>query len=316
MASDLLNLSKKLLSIDDFSLLKTIADMPVIPEGAVNVRKNGEGVIRQSTENVQIKPKTEKSGIDIYIKPNSKGEKVHIPVIITDGGISELVYNDFYVGENAECEIVAGCGIHNSDSCNSSRHDGVHAFHLSKGAKVKYIEKHFGGGEGSKIMNPITEIYMEENSVFDLDTTQIEGVTSTDRRTFAKVGKNAKLNMTERLVTHDDQIAKSDVDISLDGEGSSLRVISRSVARDSSKQIFHPRAIGNAPCAAHIQCDSIIMNNAVVTSIPEIVANNANAEMIHEAAIGRINNEQLLKLQTLGLDTEEAETVIVEGFLE
>jgi Fe-S cluster assembly scaffold protein SufB len=316
MTSDLLNLSKKLLSIDDFSLLKTIADMPVIPDGAVNVRKNGEGVLRQSTENVTIVPKEGKSGIDIYIKANSVGEKVHIPVIITEGGVSELVYNDFYVGENAVCEIVAGCGIHNNDSCTSSRHDGVHAFHLGKGAKVKYTEKHFGGGSGSRIMNPITEIYMEEDSVFDLDTTQIEGVTSTDRRTFAKVGKNAKLNMTERLVTHDDQIAKSDVDISLEGEGSSLQIISRSVARDSSKQIFHPRAIGNALCAAHIQCDSIIMDKAVVTSIPEIVANCAEAEMIHEAAIGRINSEQLLKLQTLGLTTEEAETVIIEGFLE
>jgi Fe-S cluster assembly scaffold protein SufB len=316
MASDLLNLSKKLLSIDDFSLLKTIADMPTIPDGAVSVRKNGEGVIRQSTENVTIEQKKDKAGIDIFIKAGSKGEKVHIPVIITDGGISELVYNDFYVGENAECEIVAGCGIHNNENCTSSRHDGVHAFHLGKGAKVRYTEKHYGDGAGSKIMNPITEIYMEENSVFDLDTTQIEGVDSTDRRTFAKVGKNAKLNMTERLVTHDEQIAKSDVDISLEGEGASLRIISRSVARDSSKQIFHPRAIGNAACAAHIQCDSIIMDKAVVTSIPEIVANDANAEMIHEAAIGRINNEQLLKLQTLGLDTEEAEAVIVEGFLE
>ncbi len=314
--SDLLNLSKKLLSIDDFSLLKTIADMPAIPDGAVNVRKNGEGVLRNSTENVKIEPKKDKSGIDVYVKANSKGERVHIPVIITDGGISELVYNDFYVGENAECEIVAGCGIHNNDTCNSSRHDGVHAFHLGKGAKVRYTEKHFGGGAGENVMNPITEIYMDEDSVFDLDTTQIEGVTSTDRRTFAKVGANAKLNMTERLVTHDEQIAKSDVDISLEGEGAALRIISRSVARDSSKQIFHPRAIGNSACAAHIQCDSIIMDNAVVTSIPEIVANSADAQMIHEAAIGRINNEQLLKLQTLGLTTEEAETVIVEGFLE
>ncbi|MCI6736675.1 SufB/SufD family protein [Intestinibacter sp.] len=298
------------------NLLKTIADITGEPAGAFNLRKDGVGVIRHSTENVEIKSKEDKPGIDIIVKPNTKGEKVHIPVVITETGVNDLVYNDFYIGEGADVDIVAGCGIHNCGS-STSEHDGIHTFYIGKNAKVKYVEKHYGEGEGTgdRILNPTTIVNMEEGSYCEMEMTQIEGVTSTVRETEANLGKDAKLVITEKLMTHDKQVAKSNVVANLNGKGSTLQIVSRSVAKNESVQAFHPIAVGNEKCRAHIQCDSIIMDHAKVASIPEIQANHTDAQIVHEAAIGRINNEQLLKLETFGLDEQEAEAVIVDAFL-
>ncbi len=285
-------------------------------EGAYNLRYNGTALCHGDSENIKIKRKEDKQGIDVYISGNTKGEQVHIPVVVSVSGMTDEVYNDFYIESGADVHIIAGCGIHNA-GCNDTRHDGIHTFHVSPGATVKYEEKHYGEGEGTgaRILNPVTKIYMEENSVFTLETTQIEGVDSTKRQTEIVMGAGAKLFVTEKLMTHDRQSAVSDVDVVLNGDGSSAQIISRSVAKDESVQHFHPRAIGNAGCHAHIQCDSIIMEHARVVSIPEIDANHLDAAIIHEAAIGRINNDQLMKLRTLGLTEEEAEGVIVEAFL-
>lgn len=298
------------------NLLKTIADITGETDGAFNLRKDGIGVIRHSTENIEIKSKEDKPGIDIIVKPNTKGEKVHIPVVITETGVNDLVYNDFFIGEGAEVDIVAGCGIHNCGSA-TSEHDGIHTFYIGKGAKVTYVEKHYGEGEGTgdRILNPTTIVNMEEGSYCEMEMTQIEGVTSTVRETEANLGKDAKLVVTEKLMTHDKQHATSNIVANLNGKGSVLQIVSRSVAKNESTQSFHPIAVGNEKCRAHIQCDSIIMDNAKVASIPEIQANHTDAAIIHEAAIGRINNEQLLKLETFGLDEEQAEAVIVEAFL-
>ncbi|MBQ7955851.1 MAG: SufD family Fe-S cluster assembly protein [Lachnospiraceae bacterium] len=285
-------------------------------EGAYNLRYNGTALCRGDSENIKIRKKEDKQGIDVYISGNTKGEKVHIPVVVSASGMTDEVYNDFYIESGADVHIIAGCGIHNA-GCNDTRHDGIHSFHVSPGANVKYEEKHYGEGEGTgaRILNPVTKIFMEENSVFTLETTQIEGVDSTKRETEIFMGAGSKLFVTEKLMTHDKQTAVSNVDVILNGDGSSAQIISRSVAKGESVQTFHPRAIGNAGCHAHIQCDSIIMENARVVSIPEIDANHLDAAIIHEAAIGRINNDQLMKLQTLGLTEEEAEGVIVEAFL-
>lgn len=298
------------------NLLKTIADITGETDGAFNLRKDGVGVIRHSTENIEIKSKEDKAGIDIIVKPHTKGEKVHIPVVITETGVNDLVYNDFFIGEGAEVDIVAGCGIHNCGS-SASEHDGIHTFYISKGAKVTYVEKHYGEGEGTgdRILNPTTIVHMEEGSYCEMEMTQIEGVTSTVRETEANLGKDAKLVVTEKLMTHDKQHATSNITANLNGKNSILQIVSRSVAKNDSTQSFHPIAVGNEKCRAHIQCDSIIMDNAKVASIPEIQANHTDAAIIHEAAIGRINNEQLLKLETFGLDEEQAEAVIVEAFL-
>ena len=298
------------------NLLKTIADITGEPAGAFNLRKDGVGVIRHSTENVEIKSKEDKPGIDIIVKPNTKGEKVHIPVVITETGVNDLVYNDFYIGEGADVDIVAGCGIHNCGS-STSEHDGIHTFYIGKNAKIKYVEKHYGEGEGTgdRILNPTTIVNMEEGSYCEMEMTQIEGVTSTVRETEANLGKDSKLVITEKLMTHDKQVAKSNIVANLNGQGSILQIVSRSVAKNESVQAFHPIAVGNEKCRAHIQCDSIIMDHAKVASIPEIQANHTDAQIVHEAAIGRINNEQLLKLETFGLDEPEAEAVIVDAFL-
>lgn len=306
-----------MLDITDRNLLKTISDFSFVPENAAfNIRKNGEGIERKSTENVDITPKKDKPGIDIRVKPGTKGEEIYIPVIITKSGVSDKVYNDFYIGDDSDVTIVAGCGIHNS-GCTESRHNGIHRFFIGKNAKVKYIEKHYGEGEGTgeRILDPETDVFLEENAVCEMDTVQIKGVDSTVRKTTAKLGKNAKFQVLERIMTHGNQTADSHMQIELNGEGSSAQIISRSVAKDNSKQLFYPRAIGNALCRAHVQCDSIIMDNANIRSIPEIAANNPDAQIIHEAAIGRINNDQLLKLMTFGLSEQEAENVIIEGFL-
>ena len=305
-----------LLNLGDTNLLHTIADWEGIPTGAYNIRRNGEGIARQSSENITIEPKIGQPGINIYIKPFTKDESVHIPVIITDTGIDDLVYNDFYVGEGADVLIVAGCGIHNCGD-SKSQHDGIHRFFIGKNAKVKYVEKHYGEGpgKGNRILNPKTEVTQEEDSYCEMEMIQIEGVTSTYRDTIAHLGKDAKLLITERLLTSGDQTARSDVKVNLDGANSSTQIISRSVAKNNSQQVFYPTAIGNAKCRAHVQCDSIIMDNAKIKSIPAIEANDADAQIMHEAAIGRINNDQLLKLMTFGLTEEESEEVIVSGFL-
>ncbi len=304
----------KILAAGDMRLLDIVASMPSLPNGAFNVRKNGEKAARAVTENIDIISKADGSGIDIIIKAGTKDENVYIPVILTQSGIDESVANDFIIGDGAEVNIVAGCGICNSGSCGSS-HSGIHTFKVGKNCRVKYTEKHYGEGSGDAVMNPSTVIMLGEGSVFDMESVQIEGITSTKRSMVAYLSAAARLNISERLVTHANQVAKSDVEVYLNGKDSSMQIVSRSVAKDKSVQVFHPKAIGNTACNAHIQCDAIIMDEASVGSIPEIQANSAEASIIHEAAIGRINNEQLLKLQTLGLSAEEAEAVIIEGFL-
>ena len=298
-------------------MLSTIAGITGKVEGAFNLRQNGQGVERYSTENVKIVSKTDRPGIDILVRPGTKGESVHIPVILTESGINDLVYNDFIIGEGADVTIIAGCGIHN-DGHAKSEHDGIHSFKIGKNAHIRYVEKHYGEGEGTgeRILNPTTLITMDEGASCEMEMVQIAGVSSTVRKTDATLGKDAKLLITERLMTHDKQSAVSDVVIHLNGEGSSAQVISRSVAKDQSEQVFHPIAQGNAPCHAHIQCDTILMDGAHVRSIPEIEANHSEAAIIHEAAIGRINNEQMLKLETLGLDEQQAEKIIIDAFLD
>lgn len=300
------------------TLLKAVADIDGKVEGAFNLRRNGESVERFSTKNITIAARQDgKPGIDVIVKPGTQNESVHIPVILTESGLNEMVYNDFIIGEGADVVIIAGCGIHNASHAKSE-HDGVHTFRIGKGARVRYSEKHYGEGTGTgaRVLNPQTLVYMEEDAHCEMEMVQIEGVTSTVRDTVAHLGKNARLSVVERLLTHDDQTAVSNQLIHLDGEGASARIISRSVAKDRSRQEFHPAAQGNAGCRAHIQCDSIIMDEATVRSIPEIEANHRDAQIVHEAAIGRINSEQLIKLETLGLEEAEAEQVIIEAFLE
>lgn len=298
------------------NLLVQIADLHEVPMGAFNIREDGKLHSRKSTENIIITSKTDKPGIEIEIKPGTKNESVHIPVIITKTGHSEMVYNDFFVGENADVLIVAGCGIHNSGG-ETSRHDGIHTFYLGRNSRVKYVEKHYGEGEGTgeKIMNPQTVVYMEPGSFIEMETVQIKGVDSTKRHTKVNAGEGCEVIITEKLMTHDRQKAVSEMDINLNGDGSRVRVISRSVAQDYSEQTFYPSVTGNAECFGHVQCDSIIMQNAKVRSIPAINASHVNAQLIHEAAIGKIAGDQLLKLMTLGLSEEEAEERILDGFL-
>lgn len=300
----------------DNDLLTAIADLHGVPQGAYNIRKNGAGIERKSTANITIESKKDKPGIDIIVKAGTKNESVHIPVIVTESGVEDLVYNDFYIGDDADVLIVAGCGIHNTGD-RKSEHDGIHSFHIGKNAKVRYVEKHYGSGEGTgeRVLNPTTEVEMDENSYCEMEMVQIKGVDSTLRETTAHLKAGAKLMMTEKLMTHGKQSARSNMEINLDGEGASTQIISRSVAKDESEQVFYPRAVGNAPCRAHVQCDSIIMDSAKIRSIPEIAANHRDAQIVHEAAIGRINNDQLIKLQTFGMNEEEAEEIIIKGFL-
>lgn len=297
-------------------LLEEIADLHEVPEGAYNIRANGAMAARNTTANIDIVSKEDKSGIDIKIKPGTKHESVHIPVVLSQSGLKELVYNDFYVGEDSDVVIVAGCGIHNSGA-NDSEHDGIHRFYIGKNAKVKYVEKHYGAGlgEGKRILNPGTEVYMEENSFMEMEMVQIKGVDSTNRTTTAELAAGAKLVVRERLMTHGNQRAFSSYEVKLNGEGSGADVVSRSVAKDLSYQKFDSRIIGNAPCTGHTECDAIIMNDARILAIPQLEANNIDASLVHEAAIGKIAGEQIIKLMTLGLTEEEAEEQIVNGFL-
>jgi len=285
-------------------------------EGAYNIRKNGQGVERKITENVDIVTKKDVSGIDIYVKPNTKFEFVHIPVIITESGINDVVYNDFYIGENSKVTIVAGCGIHN-DHHKDSQHDGIHRFFLEKGAKVKYIEKHYGEGDGTgkRILNPVTEVYLKDGSTLEMESVQIKGVDSTIRTTKGVLEGNSSFVVTEKIMTHGTQFAKTEFEVELNGENSSTKVTSRSVATEESKQEFCSKVIGNTKCFGHVECDAIIKDTAKVVAIPEIVANDVEANLIHEAAIGKIAGEQLIKLMTLGLTEKEAEEAIINGFL-
>ena len=297
-------------------LLEEVADLHEVPEGAYNIRANGKLADRVNSANIEIVSKEDGTGIDIHIKPGTKKESVHIPVVLSQSGLSDLVYNDFYVGDDADVVIVAGCGIHNGGD-QDSRHDGIHRFWLGKNAKVKYVEKHYGEGDGKgkRILNPVSELTMDENSYMEMEMVQIKGVDSTVRETNVELGENAKLYVTERLMTDGEQTAESNIEVQLNGEDSSAQIVSRSVGKGHSVQTFHPCAVGNSKCHAHIQCDSIIMDEAEVGSIPEIRAKDINAAIIHEAAIGRINDEQLIKLRTLGLTEEEAENVIIQNFL-
>ena len=301
----------------DTDLLRAIADIERVPQGAYNIRKNGGLEARNNTANIEIVTKTDgKPGIDIHIKPGTRNESVHIPVLVTQTGLKDMVYNDFFIGEECDVTIVAGCGIHNS-GCETSQHDGIHTFHLGKNARVRYIEKHYGEGPGTgeRILNPQTIVYLDEGAYIDLETTQLRGVDSTKRYTKVVAGKDAEVVITEKLLTHGRQTAESEMDVILDGEGATGRIVSRSVAQDTSEQVFYPRMTGNAPCFGHVQCDSILMGTAKIKSIPAIIAEHPDAQLIHEAAIGRIAGDQILKLMTLGLTEEEAEEKILNGFL-
>ena len=298
------------------SLLEQVADLHTVPEGAYNIRANGTSAARNTTANIDIVTKPDKDGIDIIIKPGTKNESVHIPVVLSQSGLQETVYNDFFIGEDCDVTIVAGCGIHNCGVQNAE-HSGIHSFHVGKNAKVRYVERHYGEGDGTgeNIMNPTTVVVMDEGSYLEMETTQIKGVDSTIRTTNAKLGPNSTLIIKEKVMTHGKQLAKSDFTVDLDGEGCHTNVISRSVARGDSKQIFLARINGNAACYGHSECDAIIMDNAMVSAIPEVTANHLDAQLIHEAAIGKIAGEQLIKLMTLGLTEREAEEQIVNGFL-
>jgi Fe-S cluster assembly scaffold protein SufB len=300
----------------DLELLRKITDIKEKFEGAYNIRKNGAGVERKTTENINIVSKNDVSGIDVIVKENTKNEYVHIPVIITDSGITDVVYNDFYIGKNADVVIIAGCGIHNDHNQNS-QHDGIHRFFLEEGAKVKYIEKHYGegNGNGKRILNPVTEVDLKDGAMLEMETVQIKGVDSTIRVTKAILSKDTNLVISEKIMTHGEQYAETLFEVNLIGENSSTHVTSRSVATENSKQKFISKIYGNTKCFAHVECDAIIKDNGVVTAIPEITANNVNANLIHEAAIGKIAGEQLTKLMTLGLTEKEAEKEIINGFL-
>ena len=297
-------------------LLMEVADLHTVPEGAYNIRSNSVSAGRRSTEHIEIVSKTDVSGLEVHIAPGTKNESVHIPVVLTQTGLKEVVYNDFFVGDDADVVIVAGCGI---DNCGTqdAEHDGIHRFFVGKNAHVKYVEKHYGSGTGTgkRILNPGTEVYQQENSFVEMEMVQIKGVDDTERTTTAELAAGAKLVVRERLMTHGEQNAISTYEVKLNGEGSSADVVSRSVARDHSFQKFDAKIVGNAPCQGHTECDSIIMDNGRILAVPGLEANNVDAALVHEAAIGKIAGEQLTKLMTLGLTEAEAEEQIINGFL-
>ncbi len=300
----------------DEKLLNEISDYNGEFKGAYNIRKNGKGIQRQVTENINIVTKTDKPGIDIIVKPNTKFEFVHIPVILTESGLKDVVYNDFFIGKDANVIIIAGCGIHN-DHHKNSQHDGIHRFFLEEGAKVKYIEKHYGegSGDGKRILNPVTEVYLKSGSSMEMEAVQIKGVDSAIRETKGVLEDNTNFVVTEKIMTHGKQSAQTCFDVQLNGENASTHVTSRSVATEDSYQHFTSKIYGNSKCFAHSECDAIIKDNAKVKATPEITANNVDANLIHEAAIGKIAGEQLTKLMTLGLSEKEAEEQIITGFL-
>ena len=297
-------------------LLQEVADLHAVPEGAYNIRANGQSAGRQSTANIEIIPKKDVSGLDIRIKPGTKNESVHIPVVMTESGLTEVVYNDFHIGENADVTIVAGCGI---DNCGNqdSQHDGIHRFFVGKGARIRYVEKHYGSGSGAgkRILNPVTEVYQDENSTVEMEMVQIKGVDDTDRKTVAELKAGARLVVRERLMTHGQQNAISTYVVNMNGDSSSADVVSRSVARDDSYQKFDAKLVGSAACSGHTECDSIIMDRGRILAVPGLEANSVDAALVHEAAIGKIAGDQIVKLMTLGLTEQEAEEQIVNGFL-
>ena len=307
-----------MLGLDDISkmILNEVADITDVPKGAYNFRVNSELAGRNTTENINIVSKENGSGIDIFIKPGTKDEEVHIPVVISASGIKETVYNDFFIGDDCDVTIVAGCGIDNCGT-HDSQHDGIHRFYVGKNSRIRYVEKHYGSGsgDGKRILNPVTEVYMEENGVMEMEMEQIKGVDSTERMTIAELKAGAKLLVKERLMTHGSQTAVSGYKVSLNGEGATADVVSRSVARDTSSQTFNACSAGNAPCSGHTECDSIIMDNGKILAIPSLEANDVDAMLVHEAAIGKIAGDQLIKLMTLGLTEAEAEQQIINGFL-
>ena len=297
-------------------LLREVAGLHEMPEGAYNIRSDGQLAGRNTTANIDIVTKTDKPGIDIYIKDGTKNESMHIPVIIEQSGLQDLVYNDFFIGDDCDVTIVAGCGINNCGT-QESRHDGIHSFFVGKNSRVKYIEKHYGEGDGrgTNVMNPTTIVELGEGSYMEMETTQIKGIDSTIRNTEAKCADGAQLVITEKIMTHGSQYAETNFTVDLDGVDSSANVISRSVAREESRQMFNSNIRGNNKCAGHSECDAIIMDSAYVGARPEIVANSVDASLIHEAAIGKIAGDQLIKLMTLGLTEQQAEEQIVNGFL-
>lgn len=300
----------------DSLMLETIADLHGMPLGAYNIRKDGEGILRKSTANIEIVTKQDHPGINVTIKPYTRNESVHIPVILMHDNITDVVYNTFEIGEYADVLIVAGCGIHNPGERDAT-HDGIHTFYVRRGAHLKYVEKHYGDGEGSgqRILNPTTVLFMDEGSSCELEWVQIKGINHTKRMTTIHQAANSHLVITERLLTHQDYWAESSISVDLEGRDSVAQVTSRSVAQDQSKQTFHFNLTGQNRCRGHIQCDAIIMNDAHVTSIPQITALSSEAQLIHEAAIGRIESDQLIKLMTLGLTEQQAEETILKGFL-
>lgn len=300
----------------DKSLLKEISDIDGEIKGAYNIRKNGKGIERKVTDNVNIVTKTDKPGIDIFVKENTKFEFIHIPVIITESGLNDVVYNDFYIGKNSNVVIIAGCGIHN-DHHKDSQHDGIHRFFLEEGANVKYIEKHYGegSGDGKRILNPVTEVHLKKGANMEMETVQIKGVDSTVRRTTGVLEDDTNLLISEKIMTHGTQTAKTIFTVELNGENSSTKVTSRSVATEKSVQQFESHVTGNTKCFGHVECDAIIKDEAKVIAIPSIIANNVEANLVHEATIGKIAGEQLIKLMTLGLDEKQAEQEIINGFL-
>ncbi len=297
-------------------LLEQLAGLHEVPEGAYNIRANGALAGRNTTANIDIITKEDRAGIDIRIKPGTRGESVHIPVVLSQSGLQESVYNDFFVGEDCDVTIIAGCGIHNSGD-QTSAHSGIHRFFVDKNAKVRYVEKHYGAGDGSgeRLMNPTTEIHLAKGASLEMETVQIKGIDSTRRVTTATVEEGASLTIKEKIMTHGKQVAETDFTVDMEGDDSSVNLISRSVARERSRQVFRSRISGNANCQGHSECDAIIMDEASVSAIPELTANHIDANLIHEAAIGKIAGEQLIKLMTLGLTEKEAEEQIVKGFL-
>lgn len=296
-------------------LLKEIADLHEIPQGAYNIRKDGKGVARESSPGITITPKTDKPGIDIVVEPGITNQSVHIPVIMTMPGL-DVVYNTFEIGEGADVLIVAGCGIH-CGSGEKTEHDGIHEFFVRKGAKIKYVEKHYGegGGTGERVLNPLTIVHLEEDAVAEMEMVQIRGVSHTERKTEVYQGAHSRLILNERLLTHENQHATSEIIAHLQGEHSSAEVQSRSVAQDQSVQIFKASLIGYGPCKGHVACDSIIMGKADIRSQPELWAKSADAELTHEASIGKLAGDQIVKLMTFGLTEEEAIRTLLEGYL-
>lgn len=300
----------------DKELLEQISNLHGIPEGAYNIRKNGELLARNSSEDIEIISKKDKPGIDIIIHSNVQGKSVHIPVIVDKVGMNDLVYNDFYIKDGADVTIVAGCGVHNNSSVTNG-HNGIHTFHIGKNCKVSYIEKHLGLGKGSgdKILNPTTNVYMKENSFFEMQTIQLGGVSYANRKTNAVLNDNAELSIKEKIFTTKNEQAVTDFKVTLKGKNSKCNLISRSVARENSNQCFKSKLIGTNECFGRVECDAILLDNARVKSIPQIDARSVNATLNHEATVGKIAGEQLVKLMTLGLTKQEAEDLIIKGYL-